>query len=274
MQFTRGKSYVRREIHSKLGGQAQGGISTPAEHPVVLIFTGEEGEQYGYRDGWTEDGVFMYTGEGQRGDMEFVRGNRAIRDHIRNGKELHLFEIMGSGLVRYRGEMIYAGFERRKAPDIEDNLRSAIVFELLPIDAFDPITEDSDELLEELEGMPMEELRRRALEESRDPRPPKESMQVSHYRSSAVRSYVLRRADGVCEGCGDPAPFVTRAGRPYLEPHHIRRVSDGGPDHPEWVAGVCPNCHSRAHYSKDKEEFNLRLRETVLEKESRAVPDA
>lgn len=265
--FTRGQSYVRRDIHAELGGQAQGGISTPAQHPVIIIFTGEEGEQYGYRDGWTEDGVFLYTGEGQRGDMEFVRGNRAIRDHISEGKELHLFKIIGGGIVRYRGEMIYTGFERRAAPDIEGDNRSAIIFELLPIDAFDLGIEDSDDALKELNRIPMEELRRRALEESNEPRPPRESKQASHYRSSAVRAYVLRRADGICEGCGDPAPFVTAVGRLYLEPHHIRRVSDGGPDHPEWVAGVCPNCHSRAHYSGDKQEFNSQLRDTVLKME-------
>jgi len=35
--FTNGKSYTRRKIHEKLGGQAQGGISIPAEHPMVFI---------------------------------------------------------------------------------------------------------------------------------------------------------------------------------------------------------------------------------------------
>ena len=53
-------------------------------------------------------------------------------------------------------------------------------------------------------------------------------------RSAAVREYVLARSTGVCEGCGTPAPFVTAQGAPYLEPHHTRRLSDGGPDHPAW----------------------------------------
>jgi len=45
--FTIGQSYIRREIHSKFGGQAQGGISTPANYPFVLAFTGKQGQQYG-----------------------------------------------------------------------------------------------------------------------------------------------------------------------------------------------------------------------------------
>ena len=29
--------------------------------------------------------------------MEFVRGNRAIRDHALDGKDLHLFQALGKG---------------------------------------------------------------------------------------------------------------------------------------------------------------------------------
>ena len=72
----------RREIHDPFGGQAQGGISTPVDVSCIFIFTGEGREQYGYSDGWNEDGVYLYTGEGQVGDMQFVRGDKAIRDHL------------------------------------------------------------------------------------------------------------------------------------------------------------------------------------------------
>ena len=130
----------------------------------------------------------LYTGEGQRGDMDFVRGNLAIRDHVANGKDLHLFEYVQTGYVRYR--------------------------------------------------------------------------------SNSIRVYVLKRANGTCEGCGAGAPFKTTAGRPYLEPHHIRRLSDGGPDDPNWVIALCPNCHRRAHYGQDRAEYNqglTRIVETIEE---------
>ena len=83
------------------------------------------------------------------------------------------------------------------------------------------------------------------------------------HRSEAIRAYVLERAAGRCEGCHNAAPFRTSSGQPYLEPHHIRRLSDGGPDHPKWVAGVCANCHRRAHYGEDKDVFNDKLAATV-----------
>jgi 5-methylcytosine-specific restriction enzyme A len=272
--FVRGKSYSRREIHSQLGGQAQGGISTPVDHALILVFTGEQGEQYGYRDGWTEDGVFLYTGEGQRGDMEFVRGNRAIRDHLTVGKDLHLFEYVERGLVRYVGQMIFAGFQRREAPDLDGKMRSAIVFQLLPLDSFHEMVRVQDGIDDQFARLSMGELRRRAIEEAHEPSLPRESKQAAYSRSAAVRIYILGRAAGTCEACEKPAPFLTPAGQPYLEPHHIRRLSDGGPDHPEWVAGVCPNCHCRAHYSDDKEDFNARLRAAVLDKEHRMQMDA
>jgi hypothetical protein len=70
--FVLGQTYVRRDLQRHFGGQAQAGISTPTNQPFILLFTGEQGEQYGYRDGWTKDGVFLYTSEGQVGDMVLV----------------------------------------------------------------------------------------------------------------------------------------------------------------------------------------------------------
>ena len=110
--FEVGRIYNRREeLHGRYGGQWRGGIATPARQPFIMLFTGESGEQYGYRDGWNENGVFLYTGEGQTGDMEFVRGNRAIRDHAQDGKVLQLFESLGKGLgCRYLGEFACASW--------------------------------------------------------------------------------------------------------------------------------------------------------------------
>ena len=109
--FVQGEVYRRRDLHKQFGGQQQGGISTPSRHPIVLLFTGEAGEQHGYRDGWSNDGVFLYTGEGQHGDMQFSRGNLAIRDHAQQGRDLHLFEY-----VKADGKDWFATSTRWSAP--------------------------------------------------------------------------------------------------------------------------------------------------------------
>lgn len=83
--FVPGQLYRRRDLHQKYGDQRQGGISTPAKAPFILLITGESGKQHGYSDEWTNDGTFLYTGEGQRGEMKLIGGNRAIRDHREKG---------------------------------------------------------------------------------------------------------------------------------------------------------------------------------------------
>lgn len=132
--FDKGTIYTRRELHKKYGGQMQGGISTPANHPFIMLFSSDSGGDYGYRDGWTDDGLFLYSGEGQAGDMVFERGNKAIRDHHETGKSLHLFNGVGRGQVEYVGEFSYVGHRERKLSDKDGVMRSGIVFELKPVD--------------------------------------------------------------------------------------------------------------------------------------------
>src|SRR5438128_10607261 len=102
--FHSGQVLKRKEIHRSYGGQERGGISTPRKHPYIFIFTGERGEEFGYQDYW-EGEVFHYTGEGQRGDMRFERGNRALRDHLQNGERVFLFKDRGDGQIELVAEM-------------------------------------------------------------------------------------------------------------------------------------------------------------------------
>ena len=271
--FVRGKTYRRRDLHKLYRGQQRGGISTPAAQPFVMLFTGGAGQAYGYRDGWSEEGLFLYTGEGHRGDMLFVRGNRAIRDHIADGKDLYLFEQTDSGSVRYMGQMVCIGFHERRGPDMNGYDRRAIIFELVPLEEFNNKDFWSDALLDEqLWKEQLVSLRERAITFSDVAKDPIERKNSAQRRSDEVRTYVLRRARGACEACGDPAPFKTDSGRPYLETHHIRRLSDGGPDHPRWVVALCPNCHQRAHHSEDKELFGQQLARIANNKETDIVP--
>lgn len=277
--FIRGKRYNRRQdLHARFAGQQQGGISTPKMYPIILLFTGEQGEQYGYRDGLLADGTYLYTGEGQVGDMEWVRGNRAVRDHMQNGKILHLFTEVKKGTVEYLGECVYTGHHRRTAPDRNGDSREAIVFELAL-----EIGDDSGVVPQSLGGSvrgkrstsrqrSLSELRVAALESSSETASSAERKARIRGRSEAIKDYVLLRASGVCEGCGAPAPFIRKKdGDPYLEPHHILRLADGGPDHPRWVIALCPNCHRRVHSGVDGDQYNSDLDVKVAEIEFESV---
>lgn len=126
----------REEIHGLLGGQTQGGISTPANRPFVILFTGEAGKQHGYSDYWDNEGILHYYGEGQKGDMKDRGGNRAIREHIANNKRLLLFQMMGHGRpYRFLGEFQFiSAYEKSGVPDTNGALRRAIVFRLVPVE--------------------------------------------------------------------------------------------------------------------------------------------
>lgn len=237
-------------------------ISTPSAWPFVFLFTGESGEQYGYRDGWDENGVFLYTGEGQVGDMGFVRGNQAIQDHAVNGKDLHLFRSLGKGQgYCYEGRFACSSWEYRKGVDVNGDERRAIVFHLVQPEEAEEAT-----AAPKLGSATLGQLRQRALDAAVEPgqKDPKEARRLYHQRSAAVRAYVLARADGTCESCNSPAPFSRENGTPYLESHHTRRLSDGGPDDPRRVGAVCPNCHREVHHGADGDAKNERLKQYLV----------
>lgn len=259
-----GKYSRSKDIHAVYGGQRQGGISTPRNWPVVFIFTGHGAKPIGYGDKVNADGSLRYTGEGQVGDMVFKKGNTAIRDHALLGKDLLVFETFGKGKpVRFLGQFVCDGWSNEQQRDRKKNLRSAIVFDLVPIQAVEEgLPGDEGEAVgDDLFGTPatLADLQRRAHAAAKPSTVTGKSTRNVYRRSDDVRDYVLARAAGVCEACSEPAPFQTIQGTPYLEPHHIRRLSDGGPDHPRHVAGVCPNCHRRAHYGADAVAFNKAL---------------
>ena len=266
--FVPGELYKRRDLHELFGGQRQGGISTPSGQPFIMLFTGDQGQHYGYQAGWCEEDMYLYTGVGKRGDMSFDRGNAAVLEHAADGKDIYLFENHGNGYVRYVGEMVCTGFREVRGPDIDGNERRVIVFELVSGDSFNRSFDHDDEY-EKMWRESTGKLRKRATASYVSKKSPLERRALANARSKAIRAYVLRRANGVCEACGKNSSFRTNSGRPYLEAHHMRRDCDGGPDYPVWVIGLCPSCHRRAHHSEDKSEFNQRLERIVERKERR-----
>jgi 5-methylcytosine-specific restriction protein A len=198
--------------------------------------------------------------------MPFVRGNSAIRDHAINGRDLHLFEDVKGGFLRYRGPMTCAGYSLvPDVADVEGKPRTAIAFHLMSLDAVDSEIEPAPPGAPELDDMwtmPLAELRNAALQVPQEAQSKEARVRV-WVRSHALRIYVMQRAQGRCEACELPAPFTTSAGHLYLEAHHTRRLSDGGPDDPRWVIAVCPNCHRRAHYAEDAETFNQALQDKL-----------
>ena len=121
--------YSRRaDIHAVFGGNWQNGISVSAQYPYIFIFSGASGKTHGYEDGWDNPNVFAYTGEGQEGDMSFIRGNLALREHLNNGRRVFLFEAVGKGLVKFVCELSFFDVDFFETPDTKGKLRKGIKF--------------------------------------------------------------------------------------------------------------------------------------------------
>lgn len=262
--FIIGQSYKRQlDIHAQYGGQRQSGISTPQNHQLVFIFTGDSGSAYGYKDSHMSDGTYWYTGEGQVGDMQMVSGNAAIKNHKERAKHLLLFETAPENKVKFLGEVEYLGHHIETRSDRNGLPRNAFIFHLgfIGEDA-NPGQPSTATTYPEgklpTRKLSLKELRALAITGEHPDATTAQKLINLQIRAEAVRRYALARAAGACEGCRNPAPFETRKG-PYLEVHHVYRLSDGGPDHPGNVIALCPNCHRRAHYSNDAAQFNQDL---------------
>ena len=94
--------------------------------------------------------------------------------------------------------------------------------------------------------------------------------QVEFQRSTEVKSYVLRRADGRCEmpNC-DYTPFLKDDKTPYLEVHHVTPLSEEGDDSIYNAVALCANCHRKCHYSSNRDFLKEKLQSFLEDNESR-----
>ncbi|HWI97191.1 MAG TPA: hypothetical protein VNS60_14110 [Solirubrobacterales bacterium] len=150
LHLTPGKTIKRTALHRRYGGRQRGGISPSGKSPNVFLFTDpKEGARHGYiYDGLRKDGLYDYTGEGQSGDQQMTQGNRAIRDHNREDRELHLFKANGSKVL-YIGQYEYVEHYPGEAWQTDKReTRAVIVFRLLPVGITAPIEPSPVERLE------------------------------------------------------------------------------------------------------------------------------
>ena len=83
-----GSIYTRADLHSRFGGNRYSGIVPSKREPAVLLFHTEEPAQQFYRDGFDDDGVYWYSGEGAAGNMSWTPSNQAVCDHAQLGLDL------------------------------------------------------------------------------------------------------------------------------------------------------------------------------------------
>ena len=117
------------------------------------------------------------------------------------------------------------------------------------------------EVIDEVKSqtLPDEQLREKALTEQYRHELPQRIMTTWWYRSPYIAQEAKRKAHGICQLCGQPAPFKDANNQPYLECHHIKWRSQGGEDCPENVVALCPNCLRKMHVRNDPKDVRLLL---------------
>lgn len=266
--FLQGDSYDREQVLAFLGSrQPQSGIVHGTANPdYIAIFTGgRSSKPAGYEDGWGQDGVFRYCGQGARGDQRLTRSNKVLAEH--QGIVL-IFETWKprnswKGRQRFLGEYRMLGYQWQVGSDSRQGDR-LLVFSLVPVENVP--RHDLVGTTAATAG-DIAALRAEAVAAGQPVVPARATRAEYRSRSVSVARYVLARAGGVCEACETPAPFTRPDGTPYLEIHHTRCLADEGPDDIAHVAGICPNCHREAHFGPDTTVFRDRLEKAIASKE-------
>lgn len=144
--------------------------------------------------------------------------------------------------------MLAGGSDNLAVPVEENNVRKPVLEEP---------TDDPDELARRVQVA-----KDRMERGGRDlPPPPAGSSEVEerigwskrYVRDPNIVAWVLIVANGTCEVCDTPAPFIDKNGDPFLEVHHVRPLGEGGPDVTENAVAACPNCHRRLHFGEDRD---------------------
>lgn len=139
-----GQSVSRTFLHEQYGGSASRGISVPArgatQSNIMLFWKPQHGEQWGYQDGWTEDGSrFYFTGMGQTGDQTFAghtTENGRLRDHREEGMSVRLLRALQTNSVSYEAQLQLVDFFFLSSTDGLGNPRQVIQFEFEPVGEF------------------------------------------------------------------------------------------------------------------------------------------
>jgi hypothetical protein len=181
---------------------------------VFLITAPDRGQAFGYiYDGRGADGFFHYTGEGQSGDQQMTQGNRAIRDHVAESRELHLFEAYGTEL-EYVGEFRYHDDYQADAPEIgSDRVRKVIVFRLEQLSG-----EERGPSRRTLDRLGREAVKEIAVEQAltermliEGGREPYQAERLEQRLVRALADYLERRGHDICRlqfrPAGEPAPL-------------------------------------------------------------------
>ncbi|MFB7637684.1 HNH endonuclease [Peribacillus butanolivorans] len=243
-----GKVYRNNEISKAFKCSTQGGMRRSHLTNSLVIFS--DHTKGIYEDKWVinRDGeeVLLYTGMGQEGDQDIeFQQNKTLNYSRSNGVKVYLFEAFKSGEHVYNGqvELVHDPYTEIQAG------RTVWMFPLNVVGNYvipeDLLKNKEQEKEKEAHKLTDKELFNRA--KNADRLGQRYTTSKTFDRDPYVSEYIKRRANGICDLCGKPAPFKDKKGNPYLESHHVVWLSKGGEDTIYNTVALDPSCHRKMH---------------------------
>lgn len=258
--FIIGNIYSNNEIASTFKCSNMGGMRRSISTNSLVLIAKHVNPLYD--DQWTEDGILNYTGMGTVGDQNISFGqNKTLATAKQNDIKVYLFESYKENEYYFCGEVeLCGGIFTARELDAEGNLRNVLKFPLRRIDDsnktiinMEDIENSEKEKAKIVRKLSQEEIKAK-VKNIKSNVVTKEVKTVYRERNQFIAEFTKNRANGICDLCGEPAPFFDKNGKPYLESHHVITLANGGPDVIYNTVAICPNCHRRIHVLNNRED--------------------
>jgi 5-methylcytosine-specific restriction enzyme A len=258
-----------RELIDTFGVSTSGGMRRSKRNNLLVLISDHTSL---YNDRWIDDTLF-YTGMGQVGDQGLDSAqNKTLNNSNSTDITVYLFEVFKPNNYIFRGEVFLANepFQETQ-PDRNGNARLVWIFPLqlkegnptpvVNVEEMESIDESKEKIVKRLSNEVLEEKARYAPQQPGT----RNTMTKTYERNAYISELAKRRANGKCQLCEQPAPFIKPNGEPFLETHHIEWLAKGGTDTIENTVALCANCHRKMH-SLNLEKDVMKLKK-LAEKE-------
>ena len=269
IQINKGDVVNNEELTELFKCSTQGGMRRSHKTNTLVLVSNHVKSIYS--DRWFGKELH-YTGMGSSGDQTLGTQNKTLYESNLNGVEVHLFEVFELREYTYQGVVVYneKGYQENQT-DIDGNQRKVWMFPLelkdgKPVRVNDTVIKKLQETKQKsLRKLNTKQIKRLAESKKETAQSYRITETKSIERDEYIKLYALERADGNCQLCDKPAPFLKKNGSPYLEVHHINYLANKGSDTIDNVAALCPNCHRKMH-SLELERDVDKLKKLALEK--------
>ena len=269
IQINKGDVVNNEELTELFKCSTQGGMRRSHKTNTLVLVSNHVKSIYS--DRWFGKELH-YTGMGSVGDQTLGTQNKTLKESNLNGVEVHLFEVFELREYTYQGVVVYngKGYQENQT-DIDGNQRKVWMFPLelkdgKPVRVNDTVIKKLQETKQKsLRKLNTKQIKRLAESKKETAQSYRITETKSIERDEYIKLYALERADGNCQLCDKPAPFLKKNGSPYLEVHHINYLANKGSDTIDNVAALCPNCHRKMHSLELQIDID-KLKKLALEK--------